>query len=97
MGVRLAVPFKPASVMDTGLAKARKKYFASRDVLECRGPLLKRLQVFRTAVGGAALWYAAAATPNYQAMGALNTMQLEMVARMAGYKRGSAKAGWTSE
>ncbi|CAE7866414.1 unnamed protein product [Symbiodinium sp. KB8] len=87
MGVRLAVPFKPAAVMDTGMAKARKKYFASREVLECRGPLKKRLQVFRTAVGGAALWYASAAPPNFQAMGALNTMQLELVARMAGHKR----------
>ncbi|CAE7550167.1 unnamed protein product [Symbiodinium necroappetens] len=87
MGVRFAVPFKPAAIMDTGMAKARKKYFASREVLECRGPLKKRLQVFRTAVGGAALWYASAAPPNFQAMGALNTMQLEFVARMAGHKR----------
>ena len=87
MGVRLVVPFKPASVMDTGMAKARKKYFASRSVLECRGPIRKRLQVFGAAVGGAALWYAAAAAPNYQAMGALNTMQLKLVSRMAGHKR----------
>ena len=64
--------------MDTGMAKARKKYFASRDVLECRGPIKKRLQVFRAAVGGAALWYAsaaAAAPPSYQAMGALSGAQ----------------------
>ena len=87
MGVRLLVPFKPASVMDTGMAKTRKKYFASRNILECRGPLKKRLQVFQAAVGGAALWYAAAAMPNYQAMGALNSMQLEMVARMSGIRR----------
>ena len=92
MGIKFAVPFKPAAVMDTGMAKARKKYYACRDVLECRGPIKKRLQVFRSAVGGAALWYAAAATPNVQAMGALNTMQLEMVARMAGYKRRSEES-----
>ena len=61
--------------MDTGMAKARKKYFASRDVLECRGPIKKRLQVFRAAVGGAALWYASAAPPSYQAMGALSGAQ----------------------
>ena len=59
------------------MAKARKKYFASRNVLECRGPLKKRLQVFQSIVGGAALWYASAAMPTPQAMGALNTMQLE--------------------
>ena len=93
MGVRLQVPFKPASVMDTGLAKARKKYFASRNILECRGPLKKRLQVFQSAVGGAALWYAAAAVPNYQAMGAVNSMQLEMVARMSGIRR-RPDEGW---
>ena len=46
MGVHLSVPLKPAAVMDTGMAKARKKYFASRNVLKCRGPLKKRLQVF---------------------------------------------------
>ncbi|CAE7220435.1 unnamed protein product, partial [Symbiodinium sp. CCMP2456] len=93
MGVKLRVPFKPAAVMDTGLAKARKKYFASRGLLECRGPLKKRLQVFQSCVGGAALWYAAAAPPNIQAMGALNSMQLEMVARMSGIRRKPAE-GW---
>ena len=92
MGIKMAVPFKPAAIMDTGMAKARKKYFASRQILECRGPLKKRLQVFQSAVGGAALWYASAATPNVQAMGALNTMQLEMVARMSGLRRGSEES-----
>ena len=87
MGVHLSIPMKPSALMDTGMAKARKKYFATRDVLECRGPLKKRLQVFQTTVGGAALWYSAAATPAPQAMGALNTMQMEMVARMSGLRR----------
>eukprot|EP00439_Symbiodinium_sp_Y106_P082670 s1758_g22.t1 len=87
MGVHLSVPLKPSALMDTGMAKARKKYFATRDVLECRGPLKKRIQVFQTTVGGAALWYASAATPTPQAMGALNTMQMEMVARMSRLKR----------
>eukprot|EP00439_Symbiodinium_sp_Y106_P073157 s2086_g13.t1 len=87
MGVQLSVPLKPAAIMDTGMSKARKKYFASRHVLECRGPLKKRLRVFQATVGGAALWYASAAMPTAQAMGALNTMQLELVARMSGLKR----------
>ena len=92
MGVQLAVPLKPSTLMDTGMAKARKKYFASRNVLECRGPLGKRMQVFQSIVGGAALWYASAATPTPQAMGALNTMQMEMVARMSGLKRKTAES-----
>ena len=92
MGVHLCVRLKPAALMDTGMAKARKKYFATRDVLECRGPLKKRLQVFQSMVGGAAPWYASAATPTPQAMGALNTMQLEMVARMSGLRRGTEES-----
>ncbi|CAE7734694.1 R1A1-element\ORF2 [Symbiodinium sp. CCMP2592] len=87
MGVHFSVPLKPAAIMDTGMAKARRKFHASRDVLECRGPLKKRLTVFQATVGGAALWYSAAATPTPQGMGALNTMQLEMVGRMAGLRR----------
>ena len=41
MGIALSVPLKPAGLMDAALAKARKKYFASRDMLECRTPLRK--------------------------------------------------------
>ena len=87
MGVQLSIPLKPASIMDTGMAKARKKFHAMSHILECRGNLQERLKVFRSAVGGAALWYGAAASPGPQAMGALNTMQLEMVARMSGLRR----------
>ena len=87
MGIQLSILFKPASVMDTGMAKARKKYHAMKHILECRGNLKQRFMVFQSAVGGAALWYAAAASPGPQAMGALNAMQLEMVARMSGVRR----------
>ncbi|CAE7390465.1 unnamed protein product [Symbiodinium sp. CCMP2592] len=87
MGVVLQVPLKPSSLLNSGLAKARKKYFASRHIFECRGPLKERLKTFQMAVGGAALWYAAAAPPSPQALGAANALQQELVARMAGFKR----------
>ena len=38
MGIALQVPLKPSSLLDSGLAKARRKYFACRQILECRGP-----------------------------------------------------------
>ena len=46
MGIKFAIPFKPAAIMDTGMAKAKKKYLASVGVLECSRPVKKRLQVF---------------------------------------------------
>ena len=48
MGIKFAIPFKPAAIMDTGMAIARKKYLASVGVLECRRPVKKRLQVFQS-------------------------------------------------
>ena len=89
MGVALSVPLKPAGLMDAALAKARKKYFASRDMLECRTPLKERLKLFSSTVAGAGLWYAAAVPPSPQGMGAVNSLQLELVARMAGFRRQS--------
>ena len=67
MGIPLQVPLKPAALMDPGLAKARRKYHAIRDILECRGPLKERLKTLHMAVGGAALWYSAAIPPSPQA------------------------------
>ena len=92
MGIALQVPLKPSSLLDSGLAKARRKYFACRQVLECRGPLKERLKTFRAAVGGAALWYSAAVPPSPQALGAVNTLQQELVARMAGFRRKSTES-----
>ena len=89
MGIALSVPLKPAGLMDAALAKARKKYFASRDMLECRTPLKERLKLFSSTVAGAALWYSSAAPPSPQGMGAVNSLQLELVARMAGFRRRS--------
>ena len=43
MGVQLKVPLKPAAIMDTGMAKARKKYFASRHILEWPKPSQKEV------------------------------------------------------
>ncbi|CAE7305768.1 unnamed protein product, partial [Symbiodinium necroappetens] len=91
MGIALSVPLKPAGLMDAALAKARKKYFASRDMLECRTPLKERLKLFSSTVAGAALWYSAAAPPSPQGMGAVNSLQLELVARMAGFRRRSSE------
>ncbi|CAE7706713.1 unnamed protein product [Symbiodinium sp. CCMP2592] len=87
MGIQLQVPLKPAGLMDAGLAKARKKYFASRYVFESRSPIKKRLQTLDMAVGGAALWYSAAVPPTPQGLGAVNSFQLDLVVRMAGFKR----------
>ena len=92
MGIALSVPLRPASLMDAGLAKARKKYFASKNMLECRTPLKERLKLFASTVGGAALWYSSAAPPSPQALGAANSLQLELVSRMAGFKRGSTES-----
>ena len=91
MGIALSVPLRPASLMDAALAKARKKYFASRAMLECRTPLKERLKLFASTVGGAALWYSSAAPPSPQALGAVNSLQLELVSRMAGFKRRSGE------
>ena len=87
MGIPLQVPLKPAGLLDSGLAKARKKYFANRDILEGRGPIKGRLKTLQMTVGGAALWYSAAVPPSPQALGAVNALQQELVARMAGIKR----------
>ena len=89
MGITLSVPLKPAGLMDAALAKARKKYFASRDMLECRTPLKERLKLFSSTVAGAGLWYSSAVPPSPQGMGAVNSLQLELVARMAGFRRRS--------
>ena len=87
MGISLQVPLKPSNLLDAGMAKARKKYSAIRHILECRGPLQERLKTLHSTVGGAALWYSAAVPPSPQALGAINGLQQEMVARMAGFKR----------
>ena len=92
MGIALSVPLRPASLMDAGLAKARKKYFASKDMLECRTPLKERLKLFASTVGGAALSNSSAAPPSPQALEAVNSLQLELVSRMAGFKRGSMES-----
>ena len=92
MGITLSVPLKPAGLMDAALAKARKKYFASRDMLECRTPLKERLKLFASTVAGAALWYSSAVPPSPQGMGAVNSLQLELVARMAGFRRRSSES-----
>ncbi|CAE7361985.1 unnamed protein product [Symbiodinium necroappetens] len=91
MGIALSIPLRPASLMDSALAKARKKHFANRGMLECRTPLKERLKMFTSTVGGAALWYSSAAPPSPQALGAVNSLQLELVSRMAGFRRRSSE------
>ncbi|CAE7355682.1 unnamed protein product [Symbiodinium sp. KB8] len=86
-GVPLSVPVKPGSLMDTGIAKATSKFYSNKHVFLARAPLKDKLKLFSAVVTGSALWYSCAMPPSVQAMGALNTAQLELVSKLAGFRR----------
>ncbi|OLQ01594.1 hypothetical protein AK812_SmicGene15640 [Symbiodinium microadriaticum] len=88
-GVPMSTPLKPSSLMDTGIAKATAKFYANKEVFLARAPLKAKLKLCQAVVTGSALWYSCAVPPTAQAMGALNTTQLELVSKMAGFRRGS--------
>ena len=88
-GVPLAVPLKPTGLMDSAMAKASKKFYSNLQMFTARAPLQGKLQMFRSVVGGSALWYCSAISPTPQAMSSLNTLQMELLAKTAGFRRRS--------
>ena len=86
-GIPLAVPLKPTTLMDTAMAKASKKFYANKHLFMARAPLKQKLKTFRAVVGGAALWYSSAITPTSQALSCINTLQLELLAKVIGFRR----------
>ena len=86
-GIPLDIPLRPTKLMDTAMTRAQSKFYANKEVFLARGPLAKKLKVFQSVVGGAALWYCAAVNPTAQALGALNACQLELVSKLARIKR----------
>ena len=91
-GIPLSVPVKPGALMDSGIAKGTAKFYGNRNVFLARAPLKEKLKMFRAVVTGSALWYSSAVPPTPQAMGALNATQLELVAKMAGFRRRSEES-----
>eukprot|EP00439_Symbiodinium_sp_Y106_P071268 s2559_g12.t1 len=88
-GIPLAVPLKPTTLMDSAMAKASKKFYANIETYTARAPLRGKLHMFRSIVAGAALWCASAITPTPQAMSSLNTLQMELISKAAGFRRKS--------
>ena len=88
-GIPLTVPLKPTTLMDSAMAKASKKFYANIETFTARAPLRGKLSMFRSIVAGAALWCASAITPTPQAMSSLNTLQMELISKAAGFRRKS--------
>ena len=86
-GIPLIIPLKPTTLMDAGMAKGSKKFYSNLHLFTARAPLKGKLKVFRSLVTGSALWYCSAITPTPQAMRSLNTLQMELVAKTAGFRR----------
>ena len=88
-GIPLAVPLRPTCLMDAAMTKASKKFYANLQMFTARAPLKGKLKMFRSVVGGSALWYSSAIHPTPQAMSSMNTLQMELIAKTAGFKRRS--------
>ena len=63
-GIPLTIPLKPTSLMDSAMAKASKKFYSNLEMFTARAPLKGKLKMFRSVVGGSALWYCSAISPN---------------------------------
>ena len=86
-GIQMSVPIKPSTLMDAGIAKGTAKFWANKQVFLARAPLKQKLKLFNSVVTGSALWYCCSIPPTAQAMGALNSAQLELTAKMIGFRR----------
>ena len=79
MGVQFKVGSNVTEMLAVTWQKAKAKFWSMKHLLLSATPLGGRMKLFRSAVGGAALWNCCAFAPEHVAMEALNIILTQLV------------------